>query len=249
MLESTRSQILSQMGRLNEAKPGLESVLVYSAETHPVPVIATGCYAIYAAERCGDSAWAMAEAERLAGELERQSIATVTVAGHHYIGVAQALNERWDDALTSLDGSLAHARAAQTMLNLSPETLGWKAHAFMGKGAPDRARELLEKAIDLARKQELGVPLATLLLADAGLRIALESGTPESMESEIDEAAAIIERDEYRGYEPDVHEARAALLRLRGDEPGRRRELERARDLARAMGAPMRADRIAALLA
>jgi adenylate cyclase len=249
MLQSTRSHILSQMGRLKEAKPGIESVRVYSAETHPVPVIATGCYAVYAAERGGDSAWAMAEAKRLAVELERQSIATVTIAGHHYIGVAQALNERWDDALASLEDSLAHARAGQTMLNLLPENLGWRARAYMGKGAPDRARELLEEAIDRARKQELGVPLATLLLADARLRITLESGTPESMESEIDEAAAIIERDECRGFEPDVHELRAALLRLRGDEPGRRRELERARELACAMGAPMRADRIAALLA
>ena len=235
----------------DEARKALDWVLTHDAEEHAVALGVARSFRVLLAERVGDAASAIAEGERAAEEWERQPdrLETVTVLTNHYLGVAQALSERWDEALASLDDSLARARAAQTFLPLTSLTLAWKARVLLGKGESGGARDLVEEAIDCARHQEQSLPLAEALLLRARLRGALEPEYPEQIESDIDDAAAIIERCELRGYETDVHEARAALHRLRGDESSWRRELERARDLARAMGADPRADRIAALLA
>jgi len=115
-------------------------------------------------------------------------------------------------------------------------------------GRKDRQPNIIASAI-VTSIHYLGVAQPDALLLRARLRGALEPESPERIESDIDEAAAIIEGDELRAHEPDVHEARAALARLRGDEPGWQRELEQARDLARVMGADPRADCMAALLA
>ena len=250
MLDEIRSAMLCQLGRLDEAARGFDWLVKQDAEVHPVPVAAARCYRILLAERKGDAAEALAGAQRLAEDLERQPrmIETVVITAMHALGVAHAVAEHWDDAIASLDDSLAHARAGQTALMWSPETLVWKARALIGKGQLDAAPLLVDEAIDRARHQEGSLALANALLMRAKLRVAREPESLDRIESDIDEAAAIIEGEAFGAYAPDLHEARATLARLRGDEPGWRRELERARDLARDMGAPMRAERIAALL-
>jgi tetratricopeptide (TPR) repeat protein len=245
-----RCALLCQHGRLSDARKGLDWVSSHDIQEHPANVRPAHGMLVLVAERTGDAAWAIRESERAAEgwELQPDGLETVTVLIWHYMGVAQALNGRWDEALASLDHSLAHAQAARTFLMLSADTFAWKARVYLGRGEPSAAPAVVEEAIDRARHQSQARSLADALLLRAQMRCALEPELPERIESDIDEAAMIIERCELRAYEPDVHEARAAVLRLRGDEPGRHRELEQARDLARAIGADPRADRIAALL-
>ncbi len=249
--EVLRSALLCEQGRLSEARSGLEWVSRHDGEEHAANVGTAHGFLVQVAERVGDAAAAIRHGERAAEGWERQAdgVETVTVAITHYLGVAQAMTGSWDEATATLNRSLARARAARTFLMLSPDTLAWKARVLLGRGQPSGAPALVEEAIDHARKQERTRPLAEALLLRAQLRSALEPEPTDRIESDIDEAASIVERCKLRAYETDVHEARAALRRLRGDEPGWRRELEKARDLARAMGADPRADRIAALLA
>jgi len=249
-LESMRSSFLGVQGRIDVAIRGLDWVLTHDSEDHPLPLAVARCFRIQLAERLGDAATAAADGERLAKEWGRQSdrVATGDVLAQHYLGVAQALNGRWDEALVSFDDSLACAQAGLTFLQLSPLTLVWKARVLMDRGDPGGSPALLEDAIERARHQELSMPLAEALLLRAQVRGALEPEPLERIESDLREASAIIERCGFRAYQPDVHEARATLQRLRGDEDGWRRELEQARELAQEMGANARADRIGSLL-
>jgi class 3 adenylate cyclase/tetratricopeptide (TPR) repeat protein len=239
-------------GDLDEARKRLAWGLSRDHEKHAASIHIVRGFCVVVAERMEDGVWALAEGERAAGDWQRQfgeTLQTGNVFVLHNLGVAQALSGRWDEALASLDHSLEQAREARTFVQQTPVTLAWKARVLLAKGQSQAVAAVLEEAIDFARKLEQTLPLADALLLRARWRGGLEPQDLERSESDVDEAAAIVERCGFRGYEPDVHEARAALARLRGDESGWRRELEQARDLARAMGAGPRADRIAAALA
>jgi tetratricopeptide (TPR) repeat protein len=250
MTDATRSQILCQLGRLDEARAGLDRLLPYDMDSHPVAVAATGIYGGALAERLDDPAAAMLEARRMVAQLEKQPelIETVVIGAHFYISVAHRMNGRWDDAITAIDEALSRSEAGQSMLMMGPEMRMNKARVLVEMGQRDQALALLDEAVESARKQELGRGLAAPLLCRAELRALGDDASPDEILSDIDEAAGIVDSEELIAFQPDVHEARAALAALRGDPSTRKRELERARDLAQDMGAPLRAERNAALL-
>ncbi len=247
MFEMMRSETLGQLGRLSESKAGLDWVSAHDPEAYRVPVASARTYSVCLAERMGDASTVLAVAERLALDLGRQPdmLSTLKTAAAHFLGVAQAMNERWDEALATFDDALDERQAAVRLFG--PLTLAWKARVLMHSGAPDEARTVVDEAIDRARHVEQPFVMAEALLVRARLQIEFESSADRA-ESDIAEAAEIVTRLGFRATEPTLHEARAALARLRDDEAGWRRELEQARDVARAMGAGPRAERIAALL-
>ena len=58
-------------------------------------------------------------------------------------------------------------------------------------------------------------------------------------------AQELIEETGAQAYQPEVHECRAHLARLRGDAPAAQREIEDARRLYAAMGATAQVERLA----
>ena len=96
---------------------------------------------------------------------------------------------------------------------------------------------------------ELVRPFGDAHLTRAAIWRALEPDAHERIATEIDAAAAVLERIGARGIIPEIHEERAALCELRADAAGQRRELEEALRLYREMGAEPNAERIARSLA
>jgi tetratricopeptide (TPR) repeat protein len=142
-LPAMQGACLCGRGRLDEARKALDWVLTHDAEEHAVALGVARSFSVLLAERVGDAASAIAEGERAAEEWERQPdrLETVTVLTDHYLGVAQALSERWDEALASLDDSLARARAAQSFL---PLTYCATSMATESRSSSSRRREYLD---------------------------------------------------------------------------------------------------------
>jgi hypothetical protein len=65
------------------------------------------------------------------------------------------------------------------------------------------------------------------------------------VEQALVRAQELIDETSARAYQPEVHECRAHLARLRGDPPAARYELDAARRLYAEMGATAQAERLA----
>jgi hypothetical protein len=60
----------------------------------------------------------------------------------------------------------------------------------------------------------------------------------------LDRAQALIDETGGRVYQPDLHECRARIAQIRGDEVAARGEIERARRIYSEMGAPLQLARL-----
>ena len=124
--------------------------------------------------------------------------------------------------------------------------LAFLAEAYLVAGDAGRARETAELAVATARRRHTPVyeivaqlALARVLLATDGVAAAT------AIDAALDAATALMEATDARLYAPPIHVERARLARLRGDAAACERELDAARRLFIAMGAPARAERIA----
>jgi hypothetical protein len=118
--------------------------------------------------------------------------------------------------------------------------------ALLGRSELDRAGQEAHTAVTVARTQHCrydevraNVALAHTQLprADAAAQARVEQALVRAQEL-IDETGA-------RAYQPEVHECRAYLARLRGDVPTARREREEARRFYAKMGATAQVERLA----
>jgi len=123
--------------------------------------------------------------------------------------------------------------------------LALMAEAFLGQGDWVQARRIAEEGATVARscgtkRDEMRVQLAR---AHAALRGG-EAAALAVAEEALAAAQALVEATGARVFQPDIHEARAKLARLRGDEAACQRELREAHRLLVAMGATGHATRI-----
>src|SRR5438094_5078436 len=163
-------------------------------------------------------------------------------------GLARAhiLRGQWAEAAEATDGALTTVRARRSGLHLEPSCLASLAHARLGTGHPDQAREAAESAVALARERGVRLFEILALLARARVRLATEGAPARArIEADLRDAAALIDATEARAYAPEVNVERAELARVVGDEVGRQRELREAHRLFTEMGATARAEQVA----
>jgi tetratricopeptide (TPR) repeat protein len=166
------------------------------------------------------------------------------------LGQAQVLVARWDEAIELLGAALATMRARRVALSQETLCLRPLAEAYLGAGALERARDVADEAVAVARArvhvtweiQALCVRARALLAAD-GARAA------DGITASLDRAATLVQSTGARALEPGVRIERARLARALGDEAGSRRELGEAHRLFTDMGATMQAERLAKELA
>jgi class 3 adenylate cyclase/tetratricopeptide (TPR) repeat protein len=162
-----------------------------------------------------------------------------------HLGQSLALNREWDGAREALEYSLRLVDESATFRHIVTDDHTWLAHVALAVGDLDRARRELEAAFEAARRQDLVVPLVYAHVVRARL-LRLEGAAAEHVERELAEAQRLAAKVSAHGLVPEIHSERAALLRRDGKTDDTRRELERARDLYRGMGAGPNADRITA---
>jgi hypothetical protein len=123
------------------------------------------------------------------------------------------------------------------LLDTEAEQLARLAEAQLGRGDPRIALTTAEEArgIGQSRGQQLGELNAEIVRARALVRV----GSPDAA------AAALIERTGAGSRTRFLHLARAELAAARGDPAAREHALREAQRLFVAMGAPLRAERVA----
>jgi tetratricopeptide (TPR) repeat protein len=167
-----------------------------------------------------------------------------TFVGIFTQGVAHRLASDWDESVRLLEDAV---RAVESGVNRMFEgtVRAELAKALLGRGELDRGEQEAQTAVTVARSQHsrcaevqanLALTYIQLRRADAAALTRAEQALARAQEL-IDETGALI-------YQPEVHECRAHLARLRGDTPAARRELEAARRLYIDMGGTSQVERL-----
>ena len=118
------------------------------------------------------------------------------------------------------------------------------AEACAGLGDTARAREAAAEAVAIADREGVRQASVPLSLARV-LRSADGLAAEREIEAALDRALELIEETGSRVFVPQVHEERAELARLRGDDATRERELREAHRLYTEMAATGHAERLA----
>jgi class 3 adenylate cyclase/tetratricopeptide (TPR) repeat protein len=161
------------------------------------------------------------------------------------LGTAHRLSAEWDEAIAVLQETVS-AAVSRTYRVYESWARAELAEALLGRGDLDRAEHEAQAAVTVAhmqhfRREEI---IANLALAHTQLRRA-DAEAPARVEQTLVRAQVLIEETSARLYQPEVHECRARLARLRGDAPAAHRELDAARRLYAEMGVTAQVERLA----
>jgi adenylate cyclase len=243
-----KGQLLILMGRLDEARLVLDRATEFAREQDDTVSFVGALTNYVVLARCQGSAEgdALAHARQAVDTAERKGGSFSRVMAFHSLGNAHLLNQEWNDAMAVLERSLELAHEHRTGLQLEAWMLAGLSSAQLGLGDARRARETAEQAISIALEQgtkeqqcQAQLALAQALLESEGAR------AQRAIEESLARALTLIEETEARSYTPFVHEERAELARLLGDDVTRERELREAHRLYTEMGATGHAQRLA----
>jgi adenylate cyclase len=241
VLHAWRGMALGLMGRLDEAVRALERATAWGRKGEPSVLVLTHWAFVSIADLLGEPAAAMSRARQsveIAAEL-----GIWEQMGQLNLGLGHLLNEEWNDAARVLEQGLATIRHRRCILFQEPLFLTALARAYLGRGDAWAAQALAEEAIALA--PDRGVYTADAYLVRA--RALLQSGGVAArgeIESAITDVERFVESSGAHSRQPAVHELRAELARMNGDEPDRVRELREAARLFAGMGAAHQAARV-----
>jgi len=239
-----RGSVLLQQGRLAEARAEFERALRVSEERGDLVNVSVvnGSIAMLA-ETLGDAGLARASALRARDTAAQTGSTTGLVLSEHGWGIASFLAGDIREAAAAHARALEQIRASNTVRTVESEVLGKLAHAHARLGDP-LARE---ESLAAVRLPSMRRPSAQLDRARV-LRILDGLAARREIEDALNEAERLACELGHRVSLPFVHEERAELARLLGDEAMRARELREAQRLFLEMGAPLRAEQIEARL-
>jgi adenylate cyclase len=161
------------------------------------------------------------------------------------LGTAHRLNKQWDEAVTVYQEVVSAATGG-----LRGIQEGWfraeLAEALLGRGDLDQAEHEAQAAVTVAhaRHSRCDEVRANLALARTQLPRA-DSEALARVEQALGRAQELIDETGARAYQPEVHECRAQMARMRVDTETARYELDAARRLYAEMGATTQVERLA----
>jgi tetratricopeptide (TPR) repeat protein len=192
-----------------------------------------------------DAAAARDHARSALETAEKSATPQARFMGPFALGVAHRLNAEWNESVAALEEAL---RAATSGVNRGFEggVRAELARALLGRGDLDRAEHEAQTGITVARAQHSRCDeiRAHLALARTQLRRA-DAAALARVEQALLRAQELIDETSAQAYQPELHECRAHLARLRGDALAARREIEEARRLYAEMGATAQVERLA----
>jgi class 3 adenylate cyclase/tetratricopeptide (TPR) repeat protein len=187
-------------------------------------------------------AQAMELAERVASP-RALAVGLAAVAEAHLIG------ERWSAAVEGYESAL-ETYLRGTAHWAEPQFRAGLAEAYLGAGDVARAQEQAARAVEVARAFEThlwehyaGLAMLSVLLEKDGL------AAREEIEARAGRLAARIDETGAESFRPLLHEERARLAQLLGDDAARELELREAHGLFVEIGATAHAERLARELA
>jgi adenylate cyclase len=217
-----RGIVYAEMGRYPEAERDLDRALGLARQRGELltALVAQGFY-VAVWELTGNAQAARSRAREAVDLAEKVASPVARVFGYGFLGRAHALNEEWDEALGILNQGVAIAREHQTGLQFEAGMLASLAGVHRGLGDVSAARAVAEEAIGVARRSgtKINEIRAQIGLARALLQ-AQDVSSRGEIESALDSAMSLVEETGADGYRPLIHEARAELARVLGDESG-----------------------------
>lgn len=232
-------------GRVREGSTMIAQALGDRGRRHRLTQALCGGFAAVESQVRGEHRASLGVVQRSLETLEElgATVGVLALVGL-YLGQSHALNRQWDAARESLEQAL-RLTADSTFRQLVPGIRTWLAYVALATGDPEHARRDLDAAFEAAGRQKLFVPLVQAHVVRARL-LRLEGAGAEEVARELTAAERLAEQTSQLGLVPEIHCERAALHRRDGRVADARRELERARDLYREMGAAPNAERRAA---
>jgi adenylate cyclase len=245
-----RAEILALLGRLDESRSLLQQSLQVSREHELLEPLAWGLgvstiLADCAGERADEARRNAFEATEVA-----ERVGSPFSRSHAYraLALAHRMHGDHDAAIEILERAIGFAREGSGR-EREPEMLAMLAEALTDAGELDRAHEVAEEAVELARSFGTQVYECMAHLAVAGLE--LRRGAPDAADrvaGALDAAEKLVEQTGARALAPRVEEQRARLARLQGDPQGFASRLRAAHALYAEIGARGHAERVAAEL-
>jgi adenylate cyclase len=237
--------MLCRLGRLNEATALCERAETLARAHEDNEVLTWLQLPRIELDVIFDNAAAAREHARSALEAaEKVATAQARMSALMGLGSAHRLNKQWDEAVALLQDAVS----ASIGVNRGAE--GWYraelAEALLGRGDLDRAELEAQAAATAAHAQHTRWTeiRATLALAHIHLRRA-DAQALGRVEQALVRAQELIDETCGRVCQPEVHDCRAQLARLRGDAPAVQHELDAARQLYAEMGASAQVERLA----
>jgi tetratricopeptide (TPR) repeat protein len=234
-----RSELLAQMGRLEESATGLERAVRLCEEHNEMEILgwAHGNYSTLG-WFTGDPDLALEHAHKGVEIAERLGSWISHMVAYGLLGMALTLKGEWDDAISAFETALEAVRARQTGLQYAPLWLAWLSAAHLGRGDASAARSYAEEAVATARTQ--GSKFWELAAQRALARALLRGKRPPPIkrtEKTLERAMSLVYETGAMGYEPLLRLEQAEFARVTGDEPTWERELRQAHRTFKEMGA------------
>ena len=246
----TRGSVLHLLGRLAESRADLERGLRVSEERGDLSSVSFIHGTIGdLAETLGDLGLARSSALRARDAAAQTGATTALVRAEYSWGIASLLAGDAREAAAACARALELIRDSGTMGFLESQALGSLAHAHARLG-DSAAREESLAAVGLLEGRGSGWTRTASAQLDRArvLRLLDGAAARSEIEAALHEAERLAREQGHRVSLPFVHEERAELALLLGDEATRARELREAQRLFLEMGAPLRAEQIEARL-
>jgi adenylate cyclase len=239
---SFRGWALTFSGRLGEARAMLDRALELTTERGDlVFAIVTRSFRASLEVLRGSPSGALTHARQSVEYAERVGSPLGLAIAYQALGWAHVGNGQLEEARSALEHALAVSPGSRAQ---DSSVLGYLAEAYAGLGDTPRAREAAAEAVAIADRE--GVSNVQIPISLARARRSAEGlAAEQEIEAALDRALELVEETGSRVFVPPVHEERAELARLRGDEATRERELREAHRLYTEMGATGHAERLA----
>ncbi len=175
---------------------------------------------------------------------EKAATPQARMVGLLALGVAHRLNRKWNESVAVLEDAVPAAIGGANR-GFEGRARAELATALLGNGEQDRAAQEAQTAITVAQAQHSRSDevRAHLTLARTQIHRADAPALMRADQSLI-RAQELIDETGAHAFQPELHECRAGLAHLRGDEQVARHEREEARRLYAEMGATAQTDRL-----
>ena len=242
-----RAEVLTEMGRLDEARATLDRAVSVARDTgSPDAMVFAELWKVPLAFRTGNPDVTLACAARAFDQATAIGTPLFSTWAHIFLGLAHLLNEDWDAAASAEAEALRVAHERRAHFGFASWAHAWLAEAHLGRGDHQAAREEADKAITLARRCHARACEMDGLLALA--RVLLRADGPAllpEIQATLARASVLVEETGARCRIAPIQELRAELAGIRGDRDAQERNLRDAHRFFTEMGATGHAERLA----
>jgi adenylate cyclase len=246
-----KGMALASLGRLAEGQELIDRGMGIAREQDDIETLGwsyqISCILAYLV---GEPESASANARQGLEIAERIGDSSSRARAWHWLATAANMQGQWKEAIAASERSRVIAEHGRTAAEMAPSRLAQLAESHLRLGELERARELAERAVELAhaRGDRAAEPSANVALA----RVLLGSAWPiarQEIEAALRRALELARETEAKFWEPVVHVELAELARKSGEEEECQAELREAHRLFTEIGASGHAARLQAELA